>query len=218
MTAVQHGHSMSYSLDIQTLLIITSLAFLPGIVLLMTAFTRIVVVLAFLRQALGLTSTPPNMILMALALILTAYVMQPTLRQVDQTAVEPYLAHKVGFRAAVEAADGPIRAFMLSQTRKRDLHLYVDLSREHYQNPQAVPLLVLVPAFATSELETAFEIGFMIYIPFVVIDFAVASILTSLGMIMVSPSLISLPIKLLIFVSIGGWSLLLGSLANSFAH
>ena len=216
--AAKHGQEVSYSLDIQTLLIITGLALLPGIILLMTPFTRIVIVLAVLRQALGLNSTPPNMIMVGLSLILAAYVMQPTLRQINNDAVQPYLAQKIGFDGAVLAAEAPMRTFMLGQTRKHDLHLYVDLSHQHYANAAAIPLLVLVPSFATSELETAFEIGFLIYIPFALIDLAVASILMSLGMIMVSPTLVSLPIKLLLFVSIGGWSLLLGSLANSFAR
>lgn len=218
VTATPHG--VVYSLDIQTLLIITLLAFLPGLILLMTSFTRIIVVLAIFRQALGLTTTPPNMILIALALVLSAFVMRPTLQAVNQGAIQPYLSHQIAFGAAKTAAETPMRKFMLSQVRKRELHLFVNLSghKGTYAAPSAVPLLTLVPAFVTSELQSAFEIGFLIYIPFALIDLAVASILMALGMIMVSPTLISLPIKLLLFVSIGGWSLLLGSVARSFVH
>jgi flagellar biosynthetic protein FliP len=213
------GHSGDiYSLNVQTLLLITGLAFLPGILLLMTAFTRIVVVLAILRQALGLQTTPPNMVLAALALALTIFVMRGVIQQEQDQAVQPYLAGQINFQTAVAAAEPPIQGFMLAQTRKDPLHLFVDLSGGHYASPQDVPLTVLVPAFATSELETAFQIGFLIYIPFVLIDLAVASVLMSLGMIMVSPTLISLPLKLLMFVSIHGWVLVLGSVANSFAH
>lgn len=211
------GSSQVFSLDIQTLLIVTLLAFLPGIVLLMTSFTRFVVVLAIFRQALGLTTTPPNILLIGLALILSAFVMRPTLDTVNRTALQPYLARQITFDDATKAALGPMRDFMLKQVRKRELHLFVDLSghKGEYATPDAVPMLTLVPAYVTSELQSAFQIGFLIYIPFALIDLAVAAILMALGMIMVSPTLISLPIKLLLFVSIGGWSLLLGSVARS---
>jgi flagellar biosynthetic protein FliP len=212
-----HGSDV-YSLNVETLLLITGLAFLPGILLLMTAFTRIIIVLAILRQALGLQTTPPNMVLAALALALTIFVMRGVIQQEQDHAIQPYLAGEINFQTAVAAAEPPIQNFMLAQTRKDPLHLFVDLSGDHYASPQDVPLTVLVPAFATSELETAFQIGFLIYIPFVLIDLAVASVLMSLGMIMVSPTLVSLPLKLLMFVSIHGWVLVLGSVANSFAH
>jgi flagellar biosynthetic protein FliP len=208
----------TYSLNVETLLLITGLAFLPGILLLMTAFTRIIIVLAILRQALGLQTTPPNMVLAALALALTIFVMRGVIQQEQDKALQPYLAGQVTFQGALEAAVPPIQTFMLDETRKQPLHLFVDLSGGHYASPQEVPLTVLVPAFATSELETAFQIGFLIYIPFVLIDLAVASVLMSLGMIMVSPTLISLPLKLLMFVSIHGWVLVLGSVANSFSY
>jgi len=219
MTAAQQGQHVVYSLDVQTLLIITGLAFLPGLILLMSAFTRIVVILAIVRQALGLTTTPPNMVLIALAFVLTGFVMQPTLATVSNDALQPYLGAKIDFNTATERAEKPLRDFMLSQVRERELHLFVDLSgKQSYSDVQSIPMLVLVPAFATSELQTAFQIGFLVYIPFVLIDLAVASILMALGMIMVSPTLISLPIKLLLFVSIGGWSLLMGTMAHSFLH
>jgi len=215
-----HGNAHVFSLDIQTLLIITLLAFLPGLILLMTSFTRIIVVLAIFRQALGLTTTPPNTVLIALALILTAFVMRPTLDTVNRTAIQPYLTRSISFEKAATAAEGPMRQFMMKQVRKRELHLFVNLSHHKgkYKSIEDVPLLTLVPAFVTSELQSAFETGFLIYIPFSLIDLAVAAVLMSLGMIMVSPTLISLPIKLLLFVSIGGWSLLLGSVARSIVH
>ena len=211
----QQGQA-SYSLNVQTLLVITGLAFLPGIILLMTPFTRIIIVLSIMRQALGLQTTPPNMILAALALAMTVFVMRPILQQEQTAAIQPYLAGQIGFSEAVQNAEPPMQNFMLSQTRKEPLHLFVDLSGGHYATALDIPFTVLVPAFATSELETAFQVSFLIYIPFVLIDLAVASVLMSLGMIMVSPTLISLPLKLLMFVSIHGWVLVLGSLANSF--
>ena len=211
-----HGGT-AYSLNVQTLLVITALAFLPGILLLMTAFTRIIIVLSVLRQALGLQTTPPNMILAALALALTIFVMRGVIQQEQDNALQPYLAGEITFNEALQKAEPPIQNFMLAQTREQPMHLFVDLSGGHYATPRDVPLTVLVPAFATSELETAFQISFLIYIPFVLIDLAVASVLMSLGMIMVSPTLISLPLKLLMFVSIHGWVLVLGTVANSFA-
>jgi flagellar biosynthetic protein FliP len=206
----------AYSLNVETLLVITGLAFLPGILLLMTAFTRIIIILSVLRQALGLQTTPPNMVLAALALALTVFVMRDVVTQEQQKAINPYLAGQISFATALANATPPIQNFMLAQTRKQPLNLFVDLSGQKYATPQAVPMTVLVPAFATSELETAFQISFLIYIPFVLIDLAVASVLMSLGMIMVSPTLISLPLKLLMFVSINGWVLVLGSVAHSF--
>ncbi len=208
----------SYSLDVQSLLVITTLAFLPGLLLLTTSFTRIIIVLSVLRQALGLQTTPPNMVLAALALALTMFVMRGVVQQEQDNALNPYLNGQISFNAAITASIPPEQNFMLAQTRKEPLHLFVDLSGGHYTTPKDVPLTVLVPAFATSELETAFQISFLIYIPFVLIDLAVASILMSLGMIMVSPTLISLPLKLLVFVSIHGWVLVLGTLANSFVQ
>ncbi|HYW93856.1 MAG TPA: flagellar type III secretion system pore protein FliP [Gammaproteobacteria bacterium] len=212
------GGGEAYSLDVQTLLIITALAFLPAIILLMTGFTRIIIVLAILRQALGLSQTPPNLVLIGLALALTAFVMHPVISRVNGQALQPYLAGNLGFKAAVARAETPLRGFMQRQTRKGALHLFVDMNGKHYRSVSQVPFTVLVPAFATSELQTAFQLGFLIYIPFVLIDLAVSSILMSLGMIMLSPMLISLPLKLLLFVSISGWDLVLGSLARSFVH
>jgi len=217
LSAAAGNGGEKYSLNVETLLVITGLAFLPGILLLMTAFTRIIIVLSVLRQALGLQTTPPNMVLAALALALTVFVMRDVVQQEQDKALNPYLAGQISFQTAIANATPPIQNFMLAQTRKEPLHLFVDLSGKKYATPRDVPMTVLVPAFATSELETAFQISFLIYIPFVLIDLAVASVLMSLGMIMVSPTLISLPLKLLMFVSINGWVLVLGSVAHSFA-
>lgn len=217
LSAVGGKSGETYSLNVQTLLMVTGLAFLPGLLLLMTGFTRIIIVLSVLRQALGLQTTPPNMVLAALALALTVFVMRGVIQQEQNNAVQPYLSGQISFNSALVAAKPPIQNFMLAQTRSDPLHLFVDLSGGHYKTLQDIPFTVLVPAFATSELETAFQISFLIYIPFVLIDLAVASVLMSLGMIMVSPTLISLPLKLLMFVSIHGWVLVLGSIANSFA-
>lgn len=217
LTAIPSGRGDVYSLNIQTLLIMTALAFLPGILLLMTGFTRIVIVLSIFRQALGLQSTPPNMVLAALSLAMTIFVMRGVISAEQSQAIQPYLDGQLNFQSAVQAAIPPIQHFMLDQTRTQPLHLFVDLSGQRFARPEDIPLTILVPAFATSELETAFQIGFLIYIPFVLIDLAVASILMSLGMIMVSPTLISLPLKLLMFVSIHGWTLLLGSVSHSFS-
>ena len=216
VNALASNGGEAYSLDVQSLLVITTLAFLPGLMLLMTSFTRIIIVLSVLRQALGLQTTPPNMVLAALALALTMFVMRGVIQQEQDKALDPYLSGQITFSQALQAAEPPIQDFMLAQTRKAPLHLFVDLSGQQYADAKSIPLTVLVPAFATSELETAFQISFLIYIPFVLIDLAVASILMSLGMIMVSPTLISLPLKLLMFVSIHGWVLVLGTLVNSF--
>jgi len=216
VNALASNGGEAYSLDVQSLLVITTLAFLPGLMLLMTSFTRIIIVLSVLRQALGLQTTPPNMVLAALALALTMFVMRGVIQQEQDKTLDPYLSGQITFSQALQAAEPPIQDFMLAQTRKAPLHLFVDLSGQQYADAKSIPLTVLVPAFATSELETAFQISFLIYIPFVLIDLAVASILMSLGMIMVSPTLISLPLKLLMFVSIHGWVLVLGTLVNSF--
>lgn len=216
VNSISNAENTSYSIDIQSLLVVTALAFLPGLILLMTSFTRIIIVLSIMRQAIGLQTTPPNMVLAALALALSVFVMRGVIQQEQGQAITPYLSGQISFSQAAAAAESPIQDFMLSQVRTEPLHLFVDLSGHSYKTKKDVPFSVLVPAFATSELETAFQIGFLIYIPFVLIDLAVASILMSLGMIMVSPTLISLPLKLLMFVSIHGWVLVLGTLVNSF--
>jgi len=211
------GGGQVYSVPIQTLLALTALSFLPAVVLLMTSFTRIVIVLALLRHALGTQATPPNQVLIGLALFLTLFVMGPVLDDIHKNAYQPLSEQKIGFTQAVERAMPPLRGFMLKQTRESDLALFMRLSgSQDVSSPMDIPFRVVVPAFVTSELKTAFQIGFMIFIPFLIIDLIVASVLMSMGMMMLSPVLISLPFKLMLFVLIDGWNLLLGSLAGSF--
>ncbi len=211
------GGGQVYSLPVQTLLALSALAFLPALVLLMTGFTRIVIVLSLLRQALGTQSSPPNQVLVGLALFLTLVVMSPVIDRIYADAYQPFTENRISFNEALGRAEKPLRAFMLRQTRDADLALFARLARsEAPLKPETVPLRVLVPAFVTSELKTAFQIGFLIFVPFLVIDMIVASVLTSMGMMMMSPMLISLPFKLMLFVLVDGWNLLLGSLVASF--
>jgi flagellar biosynthesis protein FliP len=208
----------SYSVPIQTLLFFTALSFLPAILLLMTGFTRIVIVLSLIRQALGTQSAPPNQVIVGLSLFLTAFVMGPTLDKVYNEAYAPYTANTISFEEALERGQTPMRAFMLKQTRQSDFELFAKLAKLPADvTAETAPFRVIVPAFVTSELKTAFQIGFMIFIPFLVIDMVVASVLMSLGMMMLSPVLVALPFKLMLFVLADGWNLLLGSLAASFA-
>jgi flagellar biosynthetic protein FliP len=207
----------SFSVPIQTLLFFTALSFLPAVLLMMTGFTRIVIVLSLLRQALGTQSAPPNQVIIGLSLFLTFFVMGPTLDRVYKDAYVPYSTNAISFEAALEKAEAPMREFMLKQTRQSDFALFSRLARlDATVTAETAPLRVLVPAFVTSELKSAFQIGFMIFIPFLVIDMVVSSILMSLGMMMLSPVLVALPFKLMLFVLADGWNLLIGSLAASF--
>ncbi len=207
----------SYSVPIQTLIFFTALSFLPAVLLLMTGFTRIVIVLSLLRQALGTQAAPPNQVVLGLSLFLTFFVMAPTLDQVYADAWQPYSEQKIDTDEALKRAAGPVRGFMLKQTRAADLHLFARLAKlPGDAKPETLPISVLVPAFVTSELKSAFQIGFLIFIPFLIIDMIVASVLMSLGMMMLSPVLVALPFKLMLFVLADGWNLLLGSLAASF--
>ena len=208
----------SYSVPIQTLLFFTALSFLPAVLLLMTAFTRIVIVLSLLRQALGTQAAPPNQVVIGLSLFLTFFVMGPTVDRVHAEAWQPFSANEITFDEALARGEVPIRAFMLKQTRQSDVQLFAKLAKlPEDVSAEQVPFKVLVPAFVTSELKSAFQIGFLIFIPFLVIDMIVASVLMSLGMMMLSPVLVALPFKLMLFVLADGWNLLLGSLAASFA-
>ncbi len=214
----QVGGGTAYSVPIQTLLFFTALTFLPAVVLMMTGFTRIVIVLSLLRQALGTQAAPPNQVIIGLSLFLTFFVMSPTLDKVYQDAWLPYSAQQIEFTEAVDRAGKPMRAFMLKQTRHSDMALFAKLAKLPADiKPEQMPFMVIVPAFVASELKSAFQIGFMIFIPFLIIDMIVASVLMSLGMMMLSPVLVSLPFKLMLFVLADGWNLLLGSLAASFA-
>ena len=215
---VGQGGGNSYSVPIQTLLFFTALGFLPAALLMMTGFTRIVIVLGLARQAIGAQTAPPNQVIIGLSLFLTLFVMGPTLDKVYKDAYEPFSTNQISFNEALERGQAPLRQFMGKQTRQSDLQLFVKLAKfEGEVTPQAVPFRVLVPAFVTSELKSAFQIGFLIFIPFLVIDMVVASVLMSLGMMMLSPVMVALPFKLMLFVLADGWNLLLGSLAASFA-
>jgi len=214
----QSGGGAAYSVPIQTLLFFTALSFLPAVLLMMTGFTRIVIVLSLLRQALGTQAAPPNQVIVGLSLFLTFFVMAPTLDKVYTEAWAPYQAQQIEFQEAVDRASKPMRAFMLKQTRHSDMQLFAKLAKvDPSVKSEAMPFSVIVPAFVTSELKSAFQIGFLIFIPFLIIDMIVASVLMSLGMMMLSPVLVSLPFKLMLFVLADGWNLLLGSLAASFA-
>ncbi len=211
------GGGQTYSLSIQTLLLLTSLTFLPAVLLLMTGFTRIIIVLSLLRQALGTPTSPPNQVLIGLALFLTLFVMSPILDRIHADAYVPFTEDKISLTVALEKGSVPLRAFMLKQTREGDLALFTRMSGQKVENAAQVPMKILIPAYVASELKTAFQIGFIIFIPFLIIDMVVASVLMSMGMMMVSPAMVSLPFKLMIFVLVDGWALLLGTLAHSFA-
>jgi flagellar biosynthesis protein FliP len=209
--------AQNYTVSIQILMLMTALTLLPALLMMMTSFTRIIVVFAILRQALGLQQTPSNQILLGLALFLSFFIMAPVLTQINETALQPYLAEEITSMEALALAELPVRDFMMAQTRESDLSLFLDLSATAPVNTQAeVPFTVLVPAFVTSELKTAFQIGFMLFIPFLVIDLVVASVLMAMGMMMLSPIIISLPFKIMLFVLVDGWAMVIGTLAASF--
>jgi flagellar biosynthetic protein FliP len=212
------GGGQTYTLSIQILLAMSALTLLPAALVMMTSFTRIVIVLALLRQALGTAQTPTNQILIGLALFLTLFIMAPVLERVQTDAVQPYMDRKIQTEEALKRAAVPLKGFMLEQTRESDLALFARLSgREDLESPEQASFTMVVPAFITSELKTAFQIGFLLFIPFLIIDMVVASVLMAMGMMMLSPVIISLPFKLMLFVLVDGWTLILGSLAASFA-
>lgn len=212
------GGEQTWSLSLQVLFLMTALTFLPAALMMMTAFTRIIIVLAILRQAIGLMQAPSGQVLIGLALFLTFFVMAPVLDRINDEALQPYLDDKLSLQQAAEAGSKPLRSFMLQQTREPDLALFTRLSgrEEGYEDPDQIPFSVLVPSFVTSELKTAFQIGFLIFIPFLIIDLVVASVLMSMGMMMLSPMIISLPFKIMLFVLVDGWALVMGTLASSF--
>ena len=211
------GGGQTYSLSLQTLILLTSLTFLPALLLMMSSFTRIIIVLSLLRSALGTPSAPPNQVLIGLSLFLTFFVMSPVLEKMYTEAYLPYSEKKISLEQAFNTGVVPLKAFMLRQTRETDLALFVKISNtEPLQSAEDVPLRILVPAYVISELKTAFQIGFVVFIPFLIIDMVVASVLMSMGMMMVSPAMISLPFKIMLFVLADGWNLLVGSLVQSF--
>jgi flagellar biosynthetic protein FliP len=207
----------TYTLSLQILALMTALTLLPALLLSMTSFTRIIIVLAILRQALGTQQTPSNQILLGLALFLTIFIMTPVANEVYTRALAPYIDDQISEQQALELATAPVRAFMLGQTREDDIALFARISGvETLDTPSDTPFSLLMPAFITSELKTAFQIGFIIFIPFIVIDLVVASVLMSMGMMMLSPLVISLPFKIMLFVLVDGWVLIIGTLASSF--
>ncbi len=217
VTVQGSGATQSYSLSLQVLLLMTAVTFLPAILLMMTSFTRIIIVLALLRQALGAGTAPPNQVLVGLSLFLTLFIMGPVVEKINSTAVQPYLAGTIDGNAAFDKGIAPLRQFMLDQVREADIATFVRIAGEPaYNTPNDIPLRILVPAFATSELKSAFQIGFMMFIPFVIIDLVVASVLMSMGMMMLSPMIISLPFKIMLFVLVDGWTLVVSTLASSF--
>lgn len=211
------GGGQTYSLSLQTLLMLTSLSFLPAVLLMMTGFTRIIIVLSMLRSALGTPASPPNQVLVGMALFLTFFVMSPVFDRIYNDAYLPYSENKLDFLQAVEKGSQPLQAFMLRQTRETDIALFLRIANaDAPDTAEQLPMRILVPAYVTSELKTAFQIGFVIFIPFLIIDMVVASVLMSMGMMMLSPSIISLPFKIMLFVLADGWNLIVGSLVQSF--
>jgi len=217
LAVAQDGGGETWSVSIQILMLMTALTLLPSLVLAATSFTRIVIVLAILRQAIGMPQTPPNQVLIGLALFLSFFVMSPVLTDVYDSGIRPYMEGQIELQEAATAAQAPLRRFMLSQVREPDLAMFAGLAGdEGYAGPDEVPMTVLLPSFLTSELKTAFQIGFLTFIPFLIIDLVVSSVLMSMGMMMLSPMLISLPFKIMLFVLVDGWSLVIGTLAASF--
>jgi flagellar biosynthetic protein FliP len=206
-----------YSLSLQLIIVMTVLSLLPSILILMTSFTRIIIVLSLLRQAMGTAQTPPNQVLIGIALFLTLYIMNPILETIYAEALMPVQNDEITFQEGLERAKGPLQQFMLGQTRQKDMMLFMEMSdMQAVGDIEEIPMTVLVPAFITSELKTAFTIGFLIYVPFVIIDLVVASVLMSMGMMMLSPMMISMPFKLLLFVLVDGWGLVTGSLVATY--
>jgi flagellar biosynthesis protein FliP len=211
------GGGTQWSLSIQTLLLLTSLTFLPAILLMMTSFTRIIIVLSLLRHALGTQTSPPNQVMVGLALFLTMFVMAPVGDRIYADAYLPLSENKITFAQALDRGAVPLRTFMLKQVREADLALFTKIAKQPQPATTAdVPMRVLIPAFVTSELKTAFQIGFIVFIPFLIIDMVVASVLMSMGMMMMSPVMVSLPFKLMLFVLVDGWNLVVSSLVASF--
>ena len=209
--------TQDYTVTLQILAVMTALTMLPAFLMMMTAFTRITIVLAILRQAIGLQTTPSNQIILGLSLFLTIFIMQPVLQRVNEEALQPYLSEQIASIDAMQRASQPFREFMLKQTREADIALFMRISNTpKVATPEQVPFFVLTPAFMTSELKTAFQIGFVLFIPFLIIDLVVASVLMAMGMMMLSPVIISLPFKIMLFVLVDGWALVIGSLASSF--
>ncbi|WP_163935807.1 flagellar type III secretion system pore protein FliP [Paraferrimonas sp. SM1919] len=216
MTPADDG-SEEYSVSLQILLLMTALSFLPALLIMVTSFTRIIVVLAILRQAIGLQQTPSNQILVGIALFLTFFIMSPVIEQTYEQAVKPYIDEQITLQQAYDIGEKPFKDFMLSQTRIKDIDMFASIAGiDSIDSIEQTPMRILIPAFITSELKTAFQIGFMLFLPFLVLDLVVASILMAMGMMMLSPMIVSLPFKIMLFVLVDGWNLVMGTLATSF--
>ena len=212
------GDGQPLSTTLQILILMSLLTVLPSIILMMTSFTRIIIVLSILRHALGLQQTPPNQVLLGLSLFLSLFVMAPSIEKINEQAITPYSTDEITMTEAIERSGNVMHSFMSKQTRQSDLRLFMDLANEEgFASTEEIPFSIMLPAFVTSELKTAFQIGFLIFLPFLIIDLVVAAVLMSLGMMMLSPVIISMPFKLLLFVLVDGWALTMGSLAGSFA-
>ena len=211
------GGSDTYTLSIQVLALMTALTFIPAALVMMTSFTRIVIVLSILRQALGLMQAPSSQTIVGLSLFLTFFIMAPVFDRIYNDAVRPYMDETLNFEKAISKASEPLKTFMLGQTRENDISMFARISgKKDIESPQHVPMSILLPAFVTSELKTAFQIGFLLFIPFLIIDLVVSSVLMSMGMMMLSPMVISLPFKIMLFVLVDGWNIVIGTLASSF--
>jgi len=209
--------AQEYSVTLQILIFMTALSFIPAAVIMMTSFTRIVVVMAILRQAFGLQQTPSNQVIIGLTLFMTLFIMTPVYNQIDESAIQPYLAEQLTSVEAIDRGKVPLRSFMLEQTRLKDLDTLASMAGlEAVDKPTDLPMTVIIPAFIISELKTAFQIGFILFIPFLIIDLVVASILMAMGMMMLSPMIVSLPFKLMLFVLVDGWNLVIGTIATSY--
>jgi flagellar biosynthetic protein FliP len=207
----------TYTMSLQVLAVMTAFSLLPAGLIMMTSFTRIIIVLAIVRQAVGMPQAPSGQILIGLALFMTIFVMSPVFTKVYDNAIKPYLDEKIPVQEAIEIASDPVKDFMLAQTREKDLNLFAEISgKQPVQNAKEVAFSLLMPAFVTSELKTAYQIGFLIFIPFLIIDLVVASVLMAMGMMMLSPMIISLPFKIMLFVLVDGWAMIMGTLASSF--
>ena len=207
----------SYSVTIQALIFMTVITLLPSMLLMMTSFTRIIIVLAIVRQATGLMQAPPAQVLVGLGLFMTMFIMAPVFERMYNDGFKPYLDEQIGIEMAIKRASIPLHEFMVAQTREKDLTMFTEIANEGpFQTPADVPFTVLIPSFVTSELKTAFTIGFLIFIPFLIIDLVVASVLMSMGMMMLSPLIVSMPFKLMLFVLVDGWSMIMGTLASSY--
>lgn len=216
ITTADNGEQ-TYSISLQVLALMTALTLLPAALMMMTSFTRIIIVLAILRQALGLMQAPSSQTLIGLALFLTFFIMAPVFDRINQISLQPYLSETLSLQDAAVKAGEPLREFMLGQTRESDISMFVKISGQGpIASPEEIPFTILVPAFVTSELKTAFQIGFLLFIPFLIIDLVVASVLMSMGMMMLSPMIISLPFKIMLFVLVDGWNIVMGTIASSF--